>query len=146
MKEENPFDKVFDQIADLLALVQEKRSKPSKGKPDEDIPYEDIDEQLEVLEREVELFRLVTDEAMKESGISEETLKKYIENPPKTISRQKQRTLKRAKKLKGEAERLGGEFERDSKAVRRQKKKTKSAGKKRRKKFKRLGGTDWLPL
>jgi hypothetical protein len=145
MKEENPFDKVFDQIADLLALIQGKKSLPSKKKSTEKPPYEDIEAQLEVLERGAEAFRAITDEAIRESGLSEESIQQSIQEMPSTLSSKERRILKRAAELKKESDKLCVQLEQKARIAKKAGKR-KTPGRKRKKKFRRLGGQGWIPL
>lgn len=142
MKEKNPFDKVFDQIADLLAKTKVDKSKPLEGKFDKG-----VEKQLDEIEKNIEFLRKVTEEALEKSGIDSETLKGSIENPPDSFSRKEKRILERSKKLKGEADKVEREYAKKAEFAKIQKKKAKSTGKKRKRKIKKkLGGEGWLRL
>ena len=142
MAKKNPFEDIFEQISDLLSLTQENEGK---GLSDKKLP-EGIEEQLDELEKGVEVFRKITDEAVKRSGIDQELVQKTIHNPTQELERSDKKILDKAKKLKGELEKIEREFARKTHAVKLQKKKAKTKGKKRKKKFNRLGGQGWLPL
>jgi len=142
MAKRNPFEDIFEQISDLLSLAQENEGKALS---DEKLP-EGLEEQLDELEKGVELFRKITDEAVKRSGIDEEMVDKTIHRPSTELGRSDKKILEKAKKLKGELENIEREFARKTQAVKLHKKKAKTAGKKRKKKFKRLGGQGWMPL
>lgn len=137
----NPFDHLFDQIADMIELAQNKKSSALTGKLDED-----IDEQLDELERSVELFKEITDIAIERSGLNKDTLEASIENPPTSFSHGQKRIMERASKMKDELKKIENEFNRQRMIAKVQKKKAKTTGKKRKKKFKRLGGQGWMPL
>jgi hypothetical protein len=142
MPKNNPFENIFEQISDLLSMTHEKSEKPlSEEKLDEN-----IGKQIDELEKGVEIFRKITDEALKRSGIDEENLKKTIRNPSAELLGKDKRILEKAKKLRGELEAIEREYARKSQVVKLQKKQSKTAGKKRKKKFKRLGGQGWIPL
>lgn len=142
MAKKNPFEDIFEQISDLLSLTQEKEEL---GLSEKKLP-EGIEEQLDELEKGVELFRKITDEAVKRSGVDEELVQKTIHNPTQELERSDKKILDKAKMLRGELENIEREFARKTHAVKLQKKKNKTAGKKRKKKFKRLGGQGWMPL
>lgn len=141
MTDPDPFEHLLDQIADLLALAQENKSKTIKAKLDKD-----IHRQLDEIEKGVELFRKITDDALKKSGISEETVKKNISEPSDVLSRKEKRLLERTKKLKSELQVVESEYAIKCNIAKLQKKKLKTAGKKRKRKFRRLGGQGWIPL
>jgi hypothetical protein len=138
----NPFEQIFEQIAELLAITQESQKKPFSTEKLDD----DIDEQVDDLEKQIGFFKKITDEALKRSGLDDQTLQKTINNPPNEFGSKDKRILDRAKKLRSDLENLEREFSRKSSIVKLQKKKAKTAGKKRIKKFKRLGGQGWMPM
>ena len=137
----NPFDHLFDQIADMIALTQDKKSQAFTGKLDDD-----IEEQLDELENSVELFKEITERAIEKSGINRDTLQATIDNPPTSFSQGQKRIIERASKMQEELKKIESEFNRQRMIAKMQKKKSKSTGKKRKKKFKRLGGQGWMPL
>lgn len=142
MTNPNQFEDILEQIADLLSMAHEKGGKAlSEEKLDEN-----IEEQLEELEKGVEAFRQITDEALKRSGIDEEMVRATIQNPGQDLGRKDKKILEKANKLKRELEKIEREFAKKSQLAKTQKKKAKTAGKKRKKKFKKLGGEGWLPL
>ena len=141
MPEENPFDKLLDQLTDLIALTQDEKENYLKG----DLP-EDIDKQLGELEAELEIFKIITDKALQGAGIGNEWVNKAAEEPPSTLSKSEQRILKRTEKLKKEMEKIEKDFSKQRMFIEMLKKKAKTAGKKRKKKFKKLGGARLDPL
>ncbi len=142
MANPNPLEHLFAQIADLLAMAQENEQKVlSGGKLDDN-----LEEDIAAVEQQIALFRKITDEALKRSGLDEETVQNTIDNPSLELGAKQQKILLQARELKGELERFEREYARKSQLVKLQKKKAKSSGKKRIKKFKRLGGQGWMPM
>jgi hypothetical protein len=138
----NPFEEIFTQIADLLAMAKDNEGKPlSDEKLDEK-----IGKQLDELEKGVQIFGQITEEAIKRSGLDEEMVQKAVDNPSQELNRQERGILEKAKKLKSDLEEIEREYERKGHLIRSQRKKAKIYGKKRKKKFKRLGGQGWMPL
>jgi len=141
MKQRHPFEQLLDQITDLLALTEENKRKVSSGKLD---PA--IQDKLDQVEKDVELFHKITQNAIKKSGINQEVLDQNIGNPPDNLPSKERKILERAQKLKKELESEERKWAIKKSIVKRQEKKAKTIGKKRKKKFKRLGGEGWMPL
>ncbi len=141
MTNPDPFDALLDQIADLISLTQKKKGEPLVGEVDEDTK-----QQLDLLEQQLEIFRKITDEAIKSSGINEEALEKAIQTPPSDFAKKQQRVLERTRKIKAELVNLEQEYDLRGKFQKIHIKKNKTAGAKRKKKFKRLGGQGWTPI
>lgn len=138
----NPFDEMFDQIADMLAMAEKHKGTPLKGEPMED----GIEKQVDELEKQVEFFRKVTEEAMKMSGLKDKDLEETIENPTRDLDPKERRALQRARELKKRVVDMELEYARMTKIAKLHKRKAKTEGTKRKKKFKRLGGQGWMPL
>jgi hypothetical protein len=146
MPEPNPFEKVFDQIADLLEFAQKNKAQflISKEKKEPLEPH--FEEQLERVEQTIEIFRKITDKALRASGLDEATVQSNTQTIPEGFGTKDKKNLERAKKLRGELEGMEKEFVTWQTIAKLQKKREKNQGKKRIKKFKRLGGQGWMPL
>ena len=145
-EQSNPFEKILEQIADLLTFAQENKaqflSPNEKQKPLDP----QIEERLESIEQTIDLFRKITDKALKTSGLDEATVQANTQVVPEDFGTKDKRMLEKAKKLRGELEVMGREFSTWHTIAKLRKKKEKTEGKKRIKKFKRLGGQGWTPL
>lgn len=138
----HPFEQILDQIADLIAKTRNPR-------PDTFTPGllpKEIDRQIDQFEADVLLFKMITDEAAKLTGIDEEGLKQSARHPPEGLAAREKHLLERAAKLHTELEKLSAEIGMQSRQVKLEQKNAKASGKKRKKKFKRLGGQGWMPL
>lgn len=146
MKEDKQLEQLLEQMSDLTETIYKNRSKTFKEK----LP-ENIDDQLELLEMQVQLFQKATNKALKESGEDEESLKAAIKSPPSNLSRKEKALLERSEKLKKEAITLEKQYAKQAELLKIKKKrygkKGTSTGKARKRKFKRLGSKKgWKPI
>ncbi|KIA77650.1 hypothetical protein [Parachlamydia acanthamoebae] len=112
----------------------------------------DLEDRLKRLEVGINLLKKINEQAMRESGITEETLLEMQNNPPPRHSKEGI-TLERAKKLRGVVQEIEQSYKIAYQIAKRReeiygrKKGAKNIAKNRQKKFKRLGGDkDWVPL
>lgn len=145
-EQSNPFEEVLEQIADLLKFAQDNKAQFLAPKEKQKALDPQIEERLENVEQTIEIFRKITDKALKNSGLDEDTVKNNIQRVPEEFGVKDKRMLERAKKLRGELEIMEREFSTWHTIAKLQKKRGKTEGKKRIKKFKRLGGQGWTPL
>ncbi|HEY4832210.1 MAG TPA: hypothetical protein VIH61_06600 [Waddliaceae bacterium] len=146
MQEPNPFENVLEQIADLLKFAQANKAQFLAQKEKQAPLDPKIEEQLKNVEQTIEIFRKITDKALKTSGLDEAVVQSNTQEVPEDFGVRDKRILKKAKKLRGELEIVEKEFSTLHAIAKLQKKKEKMEGRKRIKKFKRLGGQGWTPL
>lgn len=142
MTNPNPFEHLFDQIADLVDFTKNHKEKGISGAPLD----ESIEEQIEQLEAQVVLFQKATEQAMKRCGLSETEVDNVVNNPGDELGQREKKILLKTGRLMADLETIESEYARMSRVVILQKKKAKTQGKKRAKKFKRLGGQGWMPM
>lgn len=131
---QDPLHQFFDQVAEILAMIQKKKVETASA----ELPP-GIKEKLIEIQLAIQLFCITHEKIMEDA-----------ERPPKQIpvSERDQRLLDYAQKLKKEADDLKQEFSIKS-VIAKQREKTqgKGAKKERKKKFDQLGGRkDWKPL
>lgn len=142
---EDPFEKMVDQLYQLLELIEEAKKKELV---DEFPP--DIEERLSQLELGVEIFKKINAQALNEAGISDDELKNLVRSPFK--GGKGYSTLERAKKLRKIVQEMEGNYNVEYQIAKRREKTfgkkegAKNVARARKKKFKRLGGDDWVPL
>ena len=144
MVDKNPYEKILEQVADLLVMVNKNQGKILDG---EELPA-DIEKQLEDLENDISLFKKITDEALKKCGATDEELLRRIHNPSEISNRKDKRVVKRAGRLREELEQMESGLSMYVRAAKMNKKSSGKKGRSRKSKFKRLGGDDkgWMPL
>lgn len=143
MKEQEPnpnesLQHFFNQVADILSIVQAKKDVPSKELP------KNIYERLAFLEKQVEAFKKNNEEILSTTGVSDERLKELT----KTLPPKERRIIDYAERLKEEIDVIRNENATKGSIAKKGKKTTsKDKTKDRRKKFDQLGGRqDWKPL
>lgn len=144
MAEDNPIEKMIHQIADMYALVKEYKGKEISANF-----TPELRERLENLKIAIETFAKLNKEMFASAGISEEDLKKLVENPPETLDKRTREAIEFSKNLKKEIEsdRLRLNLSDEAQKPDSSNEKTKSPANQRKKKFKRVGGDgDWIPL
>jgi hypothetical protein len=149
----NPFEDLFDQLADLMRLAQEKAALPYDPSK---IP--EVEEKLQKLRRDVELFAKMSREVVIASGVDPDEISKRLSGTSKEISEEGKRLLQKGKLLRQEAENLKEAFKPPPDVVQKEEGAvatppiTKRIAdekytKRRKSKFKRFGGNkDWKPL
>lgn len=145
MVEKHPFERVLEQISDLLKFAQDNKAKLT-SKEQKNPLDPDIHTRLEEVEKNIYFLEKVTDRAISMSNLDEETVLKNAAVIPDTFDVRDKALLARAKKVRAEVEKMEKEYAAWHRLALLQKKKEKTEGKKRRKKFKRLGGQGWTPL
>lgn len=150
MAEKDPNENFLEKIADMLVLIHNNQGKPSTGKN----LSPEMDKQLDKLESMMAIYKQITDEALKQCGISPEEIQKKMAGPKTDLPLENQKFLEKAGKLEQELNKLKYIYgiHRQAYEMRHAKKgkkgKEKKFGETRKKKFKRLGGGDkgWMPL
>lgn len=149
--EKNPFEDVFDQISDLLRFVQDNIDKPVDNR---EVP-KSIQDRLNRLEKNVEMFCTMGNEIVNETGISREDLEKRLDPESRDIPPETKELIARANQLKQALEEKSKSFAqaialakaRGDKLTSKKEGKKGRFGKKRSKKFKRFGSDEkWIPL
>lgn len=144
MAEENTVEKLIRQIADMYALVKEY-----KGKEITPNFTPELKQRLENVKKAIETFAKLNKEVFASAGITEEDLKKLVENPPETLDKRTREAIEFSKSLKKEIEddRLLLNLSTGAQEPFLDAKTEKSAASQRKKKFKRIGGDGkWIPL
>ncbi len=96
----NPFEKVFDQIAELMQYAYDNANKPVPLKK-----QHELDEQLKQLEKNVEQLSKMSDEFVSQTGTSEYAIEAMLEDEKsEMVTKDDLILLKRAEELKQEAE------------------------------------------
>lgn len=144
MSGKNPIDDLFDQIGDLLKLVEKNSRTPVNP---EKIP-EDIEIRLAKLEKDVEAFKKLGDQIEELSGVSSVEMQKRLEGaaelPPEGV-----KLIEKGFKLKKKAEELDRVLKTGEAVIPEPSKLPEDPqyGKHRKKKFKRFGSdSKWKPL
>lgn len=147
MADKDYLERMLHELSDLFKMVDDKKDQgiSSKITPE-------IQKRLDHVKEMVEKFSDLNAQAFESAGITEEQLRRMVENPSPDLSDKEKRLLEFSKTLKTEVEaaKLQLELIKETSgsiydADRRDKTK-KQEIKERKKKFKRLGGDDWLPL
>jgi hypothetical protein len=140
MREKDPIDKLFDEIADLTKMVSENQIDPKAELPS------DINEKLTTLEQIASVLININDQALKYSGVTKERIQETLKNIHELPAHDR-KILERGEKLKSEVEEIKGKIAANIiKAVKKEKK-GKRPGIARKKKFRAVGGKkDWKPL
>ncbi|MBA3816484.1 MAG: hypothetical protein H0X29_08190 [Parachlamydiaceae bacterium] len=145
MKEKTPLENLFDQMSDLLKLVNEGTTKAS----DEESVPPDIEKRMEKLEKDVDAFTKLGEKAVALSGLSSVDMRKYREGMVEELTPEGKELLDKAKQLQQQAQALEASYQ-SGLAIEQPVEKASEDpeyGKHRRKKFKRFGSDDkWKPL
>jgi hypothetical protein len=128
----------FNQVADILSMVQSKKDMPTKELP------KDLNERVAFLEKQVEAFKKNSEEILSKTGVTKERLHALTEALPS----KERRIIDYAEHLKGELDVIRSENAAKGSIAKKGKKSSgKDKIKERRKKFDQLGGRqDWKPL
>ena len=149
--DKDPFEKIFDQIAEIMQYAYDNAQKPVPlAKADE------IEKKLDALEKEVMLFKKMSDE-LNQGGMSDYTFQTIMESESdEQVNKEERQLLKRAEKLKQEAEEASKDPLLASKKAQESGKRLTEKSKKsekvktgaaRKGKFKSMGGyKNWKPL
>src|SRR5437868_4087673 len=97
----DPIQEMINQLNDMVRLVKEKKFDFS-----EDPLLPGIDETLTDLESQVKLFCQITDDTLKELGISKEEVQSRLESPPKTMTPTEKKNIAQLNHLKMEVEEI----------------------------------------
>lgn len=144
MKEKNPLDPIFDQIADLMQQIQVKRTSPI-----DEAAAQDLEQQFEKIQKDVELFCQINNQIIESEGITDQDLQNTIKGSKDHLPLKERQILEKAEQLKNhiEHEKLNLELAKGIiKKLNKSDDKNKF-GEKRKKKFKGVGGSKgWIPL
>lgn len=145
MAENDYVEKMLQQLAELVRLIQDNHGKPlgSKVTPA-------LKARISALKEFVAKFSDLNKKAFESGGFKEGDLEKLIKTPAPNLSLKEKKLLDFSKKIREEAESIkrdlsthkepqGSIYDKSGK----QKAKDISE---RKKKFKRLGGDHWMPL
>lgn len=146
MADKHPFDKILDQISDLLKMSQDNKSKLVNPEKKDEKLDPSIGEKLEEIERQVDLFKKITERAMSLSGLDEKTVVESVQKVPGSFDLRDKKVIDRAKKLHQQIESAEKDMSLLTNISKMKEQNKKTEGKKRVKKFKRLGGQGWLPM
>ncbi len=146
--EKNPFDKVFDKIAEIIQYTYDNADKPI---PLENSP--DINKKLDELEKQIQAFKKISEASTTISDYTFQTMMTDEKN--ENITKEEKEILLRAEALKKEAKKAAQNTAKAAKEARdsglrltekpKQEKPTTSQG--RKGKFKSMGGfKNWKPL
>lgn len=145
MTGKTPLDDLFEQFAELLRVVEENSTKII----DTERISPELDAQLAKLEKKVEEFKKLGNNAVSVSGVSNLQMEKQMGGEVDDLPPEGQDLISKAKKLRKKAETIEksyrtGEVEAPEPT---KLKEDPEYGKHRRKKFKRFGSDDkWKPL
>lgn len=140
MTDQNQLEKLLDQVADMIQLIKDSENKPLPAA----LP-EGIEENLEKLEKVVELFADAQQKMFTQAGITKEDIWGAIQegtgvNPKDAYFFDRSKTLER------DAREINAELAR-SLSQKEKKKGGKEDIRARKKKFKRVGGDKgWIPM
>lgn len=146
----NPFEKVLDQIAEIMQYAYDNAHKPIPPKL-----AEEMEGRLTELENQVELFKKLNEKVMEGSGVTDYVFQAMIEDDKhESISKDDRETLMRAQHLKIEAEKASKDVQKaameaaaSGKKLTEKKKLKPKSPQARKGKFKSMGGyKDWKPL
>lgn len=101
MTEQDPIQEMIDQLQKLVKQVEDKKFQF----PDTPLPG-GIDQMLDDLETQVSMFAEVTNETLKELGLSEEEIQKRLKKPPKGMSVKEKRRIRELNYLRKNAEEI----------------------------------------
>lgn len=144
MTNENPLDKLLDQIGDLLKIIKDNEEKPLSSP----IPPE-VDLILSKLEMEVSLLGDAQQKVFTQSGITDEEINVMIQEGGKEGGARTQYFFDRARTLDQDAREINASLSSSLLMKDKQigKKNPEQLMKERKKKFKRVGGDKgWIPL
>jgi uncharacterized membrane-anchored protein YhcB (DUF1043 family) len=145
MPEENPLEKLLNQIADLFKMIED-----AKGKPISERVTPEIRERLDKLKELVDKYAQVNAEFFHKAGVKEEDLQKTLLSGSSNLSPKQQKVIDFSKRLKKEVEQARRQLivaKPEDKLIYNQDKQNASDIAKRKKKFKRMGGGgNWVPL
>lgn len=144
MEQKSPLENLFDQMSELLKLVNDSTGQEIH---EEKIPL-DIDERMSKLEKDVDAFVKKGEDIVAASGLSPEELRKFLNKPPEELHPDSRDLLDKAKQLQKQVEVLEASLKGTPSWNPPEKvPEDPKYGKHRRKKFKRFGGNDkWKPL
>lgn len=147
MKDKSPLENLFDEMGELLKLVNDGIAK---GVNEENVPL-DIEKRLDKLEEDVEEFARMGREIVASSGLSSAEMRKYQDNMAEEISPEGKELIDKVKQLQQQAEDLEASYKTGimppSETSEKKGADDLEYGKHRRKKFKRFGSdSKWKPL
>jgi hypothetical protein len=146
----NPFDKMLEQIAQLIQYTYDNANKP--------IPPEKMEEVLKRLndiELQVQIFQKESEKIMEGSGVNDFTFNAMLtDDTNERISKEDRNTLLKAQLLKTEVEhalkdvrKAANEARASGKKLTEKKKQKSKSPQARKGKFRSMGGyKDWKPL
>ncbi|HRD55319.1 MAG TPA: hypothetical protein PLC42_02870 [Parachlamydiaceae bacterium] len=146
MAEKDYLEKMLQQLAELLRMIQDNQGKPLGDKVTPQIKI-----RIAALKEFVAKFSELNHKAFESGGLKEEDLEKLIKVPSPSLSEKEKKLLDFSKKLREEAESIQRDLATHKEAKesiydKNKTQKTKKDISERKKKFKRLGGDTWLPL
>jgi len=146
----SPYDKLLDQIAELMQFAYDNAHKPVSFEK-----AKDMEAKLDALEKKVQEFKQLSDSIIKGSGLTDFTFQNMIEDTSALVPEETREVLQRAENLKSEAKKASQnplaaakEAKESGKRLTGKKKKEKVKSPQARKgKFKSMGGyKNWKPL
>jgi hypothetical protein len=145
MPEENPLERMLNQLADLFKMVEDAKEKPLAERITPEIRA-----RLDHVRELVEKFSQVNADFFQKAGVKEEDLQKTILGNTPNLSPKQKKVIEFSKKLKKEVEIARRQLitaTPEEKLMYNLDKQTASDIAKRKKKFKRMGGGgNWMPL
>jgi cell division septum initiation protein DivIVA len=146
----NPFERVYDQIAELMALIY-----ANAGKPIPQAKEMELNEKIKELKQQVKQLQAMSDKFTQGASVSDYMLQGMLTGADsKVITNEMREVLQRAEDLKAEVASAASDlpaaadafFSSEKSKTDKRKSKEKS-GKSRKLKFRGLGGVkDWKPL
>lgn len=143
MTEENSIEQMLNELAELFKMVDEGKTKPL-----DEIVTPELKARLAHAKTLVDKYAELNAQVFKSAGLSENEIKKMIDQPSPNLTPKQKKVLDFSKKLKKEVEAARIELTAtpDVKPMFNKDKQKAGDALKRKKKFKRMGGTDWMPL
>jgi len=145
--ENNQFDKLFDQIADMLQFTFDNANK---SVPEE--KTKDVQAKLADLEKQIHELKDLNDKFIEDAGLTDYAFNTMlVDEKNEGITPEQRDILVRAENLKNVTKSANANLmkaAKDSKESDKdlKKKKEKKEPKSRKSKFRSMGGTDWKPL
>lgn len=143
MTEENPLERMLNELAELFKMVEEGKTKPLN-----EIVTPELKARLAHAKNLVDKYAELNAQVFKSAGLSEKDINRMIEQPSANLTPKQKKVLEFSKKLKIEVETARIELTATPEVkpmYSKDKQKAEDIAK-RKKKFKRMGGTDWMPL
>ena len=143
MAKKNPLEGYIDQLRELFTLILDQRNTPAKDLP------ENINEQLEDLEKSIQAFVEFNERMLSAHGITDQEIKDTL-NKKEQRNPAFQRILDKTKKLKEDVQVQSDLLKRTKEILQQHKLKygnpnsPKSVIRKRQKRFRQFGGGDWI--